>query len=149
MRIAKVAVFHVDLPYSGSVYRLSGDRTYESFDASRIKACLADRQPGEWFLADANGGMTPEHTLVPVLLDELVLTEEDLIHAIHTNACDGVALKISKQGGSTPTRRQRHTAQFDAPIVNGGANAPDLPGLGLVPDMKILGEPVAVYEAGQ
>lgn len=29
-------------------------------DAERIVACLADRQPGEWFLVDANTGLTPE-----------------------------------------------------------------------------------------
>ena len=32
-------------------------------DAERIAACLADRQPGEFFLVDANGGMTPESAL--------------------------------------------------------------------------------------
>ena len=34
-----------------------------ALDAERISACLADRQPGEWYLADANGGMTPESVL--------------------------------------------------------------------------------------
>ena len=34
-----------------------------ALDAERIGACLADRQPGEWYLADANGGMTPESVL--------------------------------------------------------------------------------------
>ncbi len=32
-------------------------------DAERIQACLADRQSGEWFLADANNGLTVEHAL--------------------------------------------------------------------------------------
>lgn len=32
-------------------------------DAERVKACLADREPGEWFLVDANNGLTPEHAL--------------------------------------------------------------------------------------
>ncbi|MEM6307706.1 MAG: mandelate racemase, partial [Pseudomonadota bacterium] len=32
-------------------------------DADRITACLADRKPGEWFQADANGGMTPEQVM--------------------------------------------------------------------------------------
>lgn len=31
-----------------------------SLDAARIEAGLADRQPGEFYLVDANGGMTPE-----------------------------------------------------------------------------------------
>lgn len=195
-------------------------------DAARLTACLADRQPGEWFLADANGGMTPEHALrllallpdgldfvleapcaswretlslrkrtsVPILLDELILTEADLIQAIASDACDGAGLKISKQGGLTRSRRQRDicaaaglvtsiqdtvgsevafaavlhlaqstprhilrcaldtrsmvsvsTAAFDAPILDGGAIAPDAPGLGVTPDLDVLGAPVATY----
>ena len=198
-----------------------------ALDAERLAACLADRQPGEWFLADANGGMTTEHAMrflallppgldfvleapcaswaetarlrphcnVPLLLDELVQTEEDLIAAIREDLCDGVGLKISKQGGLTRTRRQltiaraagltvsiqettgsaiafsailhaaqatpRHmlrcaldcramvtpvTAAFDAPVTNGGAEAPATPGLGLTPDLAVLGDPVDVYE---
>jgi L-alanine-DL-glutamate epimerase-like enolase superfamily enzyme len=197
-------------------------------DAERIRACLADRRPGEWFLADANNGMTPEHALrllsllpegldfvleapcptwretlslrqrcrVPILLDELVQSEEDIIHAIDRDACDGVGLKISKQGGLTRTRRQREiaraaglvasvqdttgsdiafaailhmaqstprhmlrqaldtrsmvsvtTAAFDAPLQDGGAEAPDAPGLGVTPDMDVMGDPIAVWEA--
>lgn len=34
-----------------------------ALDAERIAACLADRRPGEYFLADANGGMVPETAL--------------------------------------------------------------------------------------
>jgi L-alanine-DL-glutamate epimerase-like enolase superfamily enzyme len=34
-----------------------------ALDAERIAACLADRRPGELFLVDANGGMTPETAL--------------------------------------------------------------------------------------
>lgn len=34
-----------------------------ALDAERIAACLADRQPGEFFLVDANGGMLPETAL--------------------------------------------------------------------------------------
>ena len=198
-----------------------------ALDAERIRACLADRQPGEWFLADANNGLTPEHALrmlsllpdgldfvleapcaswretqsvrarcrPPLLLDELIQSEADLIHAIANDSCDGVGLKVSKQGGITPMLRQRtiaaaagmvmsvqetvgseisfaailHLAQstpqpllrcaldtramvdiqiaeFDAPVVNGGVAAPDTPGLGVVPDLSKLGDPVATYE---
>lgn len=195
-------------------------------DAERVKACLADRNPGEWYLVDANNGLTPEHALrflellprgldfvleapcaswretlslrkhcnVPILLDELIQTEEDIIHAIHTDACDGIGLKVSKQGGLTRTRRQRDiaraagmvtsiqdtvgsdiafaailhvaqstpqkmlrcaldtrsmvsitTAEINAPIKNGGTQAPHEIGLGVTPDMDVLGEPVASY----
>ncbi len=34
-----------------------------ALDAARIEASLADRQPGEFFLVDANGGLTPETAL--------------------------------------------------------------------------------------
>ncbi len=199
-----------------------------ALDAERIKACLSDKAHGEWFLADANGGLTVEHGLrllellphgmdfvleapcaswtetlslrrrstVPILLDELVATEADVIQAIRTDACDGVGLKVSKQGGLTRLRRQRdicrsaglvvsvqdtvgseiafaavlHAAQstpkqmlrcaldtrsmvakttalFDVVITNGGAEAPDIPGLGVGPDINVLGAPVASYKA--
>ena len=197
-----------------------------ALDADRIRACLADRQPGEWYLADANNGLTPEHALrmlallpdgldfvleapcatwretqslrarcgVPLLLDELIQSEGDLIHAIAGDTCDGVGLKVSKQGGVTPMIRQRsiaasagmvmsiqdtvgseiscatilHLAQstprhllrcaldtramidisvaeLDAPVLNGGAEAPGTPGLGITPDPAVLGDPVASY----
>lgn len=34
-----------------------------ALDAERVAACLADRQPGEYFIVDANGGMVPETAL--------------------------------------------------------------------------------------
>ncbi len=198
-----------------------------SLDAQRITACLADRQPGEWYLVDANNGLTPEYALrmlgllpsgldfvleapcagwretqslrarcpVPILLDELIQSEADLIHAIANDTCDGVGLKVTKQGGITPMLRQRtiaaaagmvmsiqdtvgseisfaailHLAQstprhllrcaldtramvdmelaaFNAPVVNGGAMAPDAPGLGVSPNLAKLGTSIATYE---
>ena len=197
-----------------------------ALDAERIKACLEDREPGEWFLADANGGLSVEHALrmlellppgldfvleapcatwretaslrartnVPLLLDELIQSEADMIEAIRSDLCDGVGLKVSKQGGVTPMLRQRsiaeaagltmsiqdtvgsevafaailhiaqstppallrsaldtramttaRIAQFDAPVVTGGVEAPTRPGLGVIPDMDALGAPVAAY----
>lgn len=196
-------------------------------DAERLRACLADREPGEWFLADANGGMTAEHALrflallppgcdfvleapcatwaetqrlrarcpVPILLDELVQSDADVVQAIRSEVCDGIGIKISKQGGLTRSLRQmqmaeaaglvvsvqetwgstiafaailhlaqatpRHilrcaldprgsvgvvTAGFDAEVTGGGAEAPRAPGLGLTPDMDVLGPPVAIYD---
>ena len=34
-----------------------------ALDAARVAAALADAEPGEYFIVDANGGMTPEHAL--------------------------------------------------------------------------------------
>jgi L-alanine-DL-glutamate epimerase-like enolase superfamily enzyme len=46
--------------YRGHSVKIGDDPT---LDAARIEAALADRQPGEFFLVDANGGMTVEHAL--------------------------------------------------------------------------------------
>jgi len=197
-----------------------------TLDAERIKACLADKKANEWFLVDANGGLSVEHALrmiallpsgldfvleapcatwretislrqrlnLPLLLDELIQDDHDIIAAVKQDACDGVGLKVSKQGGLTRLRRQRaictaaglimsiqdttgsdiafaavlhaaqstprhllrcaldtrsmvslSTAQFDAPIKAGGVIAPHAPGLGITPDLAVLGDAVASY----
>jgi len=108
-------------------------------DAERIQACLADREAGEFYLADANGGLTVESALrlqsllpdscdfvleapcaswqetlllrercrIPIMLDELIQQDADIVQAISTRAADAIGLKISKAGGLTPARRQR------------------------------------------
>lgn len=114
-----------------------------SLDAERIAACLADRRRGEFFLVDANAGMTPESALrlfgllpprldfvlespcatwretlsvrqrspYPIILDELVQDDCDLVQAIASDAADGFGLKITPAGGLTPGRRQRDIAR--------------------------------------
>jgi len=197
-----------------------------ALDAERVRACLADRQVGEFFLLDANGGMTPESALrllallpneidvvleapcatwretkslrqrchLPIILDELVDDDASVIHAISEDVADGIGLKITKNGGLTKGRRHRDlcraagmtmsvqdtwgseiafaaivhlaqtvpasllrcvldlrdvspivTAAFDAPVVDGGVRAPNEPGLGVHPDLAVLGEPVASW----
>ncbi|KAM0542363.1 hypothetical protein ACHAPJ_012829 [Fusarium lateritium] len=37
LKIARIDVFQVDLPYSGGVYHLSGGRTYENFDGTIVR----------------------------------------------------------------------------------------------------------------
>ena len=37
----------------------------------------------------------------------------------------------------------RSVAAFDAPVANGGAAAPQEPGLGVTPDLAVLGAPVS------
>lgn len=198
-----------------------------ALDAERIVACLADRKEGEYFLADANGGLTVESALrmlellpggldfvleapcaswnetlnlrkrcrIPIVLDELIITEQDVVTLIVNDAADGIGLKISKNGGLTRARRQRDmciaagltmsiqdtvgsdfafaaivhlaqtvpahllrcmldvrgmvtvkTADFMPRLSNGGISAPDAPGLGVVPKLDVLGEPVMRYD---
>lgn len=141
---AKVAR-HRDDGFIGHSIKIGASETEggPSLDAARIEACLADRQPGEWFLADANNGMSPEQALrlmallphgtdisieapcpswsetasfrtrctLPLFLDELIQSEADLVDAIRRDLCDGVGLKVSKQGGVTAMLRQRTIAQ--------------------------------------
>lgn len=37
LKISRIDVFRVDMPYSGGIYHLSGGRTYESFDATFVR----------------------------------------------------------------------------------------------------------------
>ena len=196
-------------------------------DTAPVSAPQAPGKPGEFFLVDANGGMTPESTLrmlrllprgldfvleapcatwrecvsirrhsdIPIIWDELAINEDDLIRIIADDAADGIGLKISKNGGLTRGRRHRDicvaggrtmsiqdtvgtdvayaavlhlgqtvpkrvlrcvanctdlvtvkVADFDVPLVDGGAVAPDLPGLGVTPNLDVLGAPVATWE---
>jgi L-alanine-DL-glutamate epimerase-like enolase superfamily enzyme len=57
--------------YLGHSIKIGDD---PGLDAARIEASLADRRPGEFFLVDANGAMTPESALrmlrlLPIGLD--------------------------------------------------------------------------------
>jgi L-alanine-DL-glutamate epimerase-like enolase superfamily enzyme len=110
-----------------------------ALDAERITASLADRRPGEFFVADANGGLAPEAALrmlqllphgldfaleapcatwretmslrrrcaYPIVIDELVQSDEDVALIAAEDVADGIGLKISKAGGLTPGRRHR------------------------------------------
>jgi L-alanine-DL-glutamate epimerase-like enolase superfamily enzyme len=198
-----------------------------ALDAERITQALADRQPGEFFLVDANGGLLPETALrmlrllppgldfvleapcaswretislrrrcnVPIIIDELAQHDEDIAQIIAGDVADGIGLKISKCGGLTHGRRQRDlaraagltmsvqdtvgsaiafaaivhlgqtvperwlrcildtrdmvttvTAAFNAPVVDGGVVAPAAPGLGIVVDRDVLGEPIQRWQ---
>ena len=199
-----------------------------ALDAERITACLADRQPGEFFLVDANGGMLPETALrmlrllpagldfvleapcatwretaslrkrctVPIIMDELAELDGDISRIVADDIADGIGLKVSKAGGLTRGRRhrdicraagltisvqdtvgsaiafagivhlgatvpERHlrcildcrdmvtltTAEFDAPVKDGGVLPPMAPGLGVAVNRDVLGDPVARWEA--
>ncbi|MFC5139198.1 mandelate racemase/muconate lactonizing enzyme family protein [Actinomycetospora rhizophila] len=46
MRITRIALHEVELPYAGGVYRLSGGRSYTSFDASIVRLTCDDGTDG-------------------------------------------------------------------------------------------------------
>ncbi len=56
---------HRDRGYLGHSIKIGANESEgePSLDAERITTSLADRQPGEYFLVDANGGLTPESAL--------------------------------------------------------------------------------------
>ncbi len=127
-------------------HRLQGYRGHSikigedpQLDADRVMACLADRQLGEYFIVDANGGLSvetalrflrllPSHadivleapcatwrehmslrkrTSIPMVWDELATSDAAIAQLISDDGAEGVGLKISKNGGLTPCRRQR------------------------------------------
>ncbi|MHC1559611.1 mandelate racemase/muconate lactonizing enzyme family protein [Actinomycetospora sp. C-140] len=46
MRITRIALYDVELPYAGGVYHLSGGRTYASFEASIVRVTCDDGTEG-------------------------------------------------------------------------------------------------------
>jgi len=127
---------HRAMGYIGHSIKVGDD---PALDAERIAASMADKKPGEFYLVDANGGMTPESALrmlrqipdgldfvleapcatwresislrrrsnVPIIFDELAISEASIIQMIADDAADGIGLKISKNGGLTKARRIR------------------------------------------
>ena len=197
-----------------------------SLDAQRIIQSLSDAQPGEFFIVDANGGLSVERALrllkilpsdldfvleapcatvqeslalrqrssVPIFWDELIDSDQSLALLVSQQAAEGIGLKVSKSGGLTPCRRQRdmclasglvmsvqdtvgseiafaavvHLGQsvpeqalrcildtrdmvsisiatFDCSVAQGGVRAPDEVGLGVSPDLEVLGHPVKTF----
>ena len=42
---------------------------------------------------------------------------------------------------------ERKIAQLDAPVIDGGVEAPTKPGLGVTPELSQIGDPIATYGA--
>jgi L-alanine-DL-glutamate epimerase-like enolase superfamily enzyme len=131
-RVAK----HRAMGYIGHSVKIGGEPAQ---DAERIAASLADKRPGEFFIVDANGGMTVETALrmlrllphgldfvleapcttwrecvslrrrtdVPIIFDELAVSDASIAQLIADDAAEGIGLKISKNGGLTRGRRHR------------------------------------------
>ncbi len=125
--------------YIGHSVKIGGE---PATDAARIAAALADKKPGEFFIVDANGGLTVETALrmlrllphgldfvleapcatwrecvslrrrtdVPIIFDELALSDASIIQLVADDAAEGIGLKISKNGGLTRGRRHRDIA---------------------------------------
>ena len=209
--------------YLGHSVKVSGDPVK---DAERIKASLADKEADEFFIVDANCGLSVETALrllrllpenldfvleapcstlrettslrrrtnVPIYIDELAISESSVIKLIAEDAAEGINIKISKNGGLTRSRRLRdlcitagytfsvqdtvgsdisfaaivhfaqtvpeknlrcildprkmvtvRTAHPSIDVVEGRVIAPKLPGLGITPNLSVLGRPVASY----
>lgn len=195
-------------------------------NAARIAASLADKQPGEFFLVDVNGGLTVEtglrmvrllpagldfvleapcatlresmslrrRTDIPIIFDELATNDASILQLIAEDAAEGIGLKISKAGGLTKGRRQRDmclaagytmsvqdttgsdisfaaivhlgqtiperalrgvletrnmvtlkTADGSYEVESGRVTAPSTPGLGIIPRLDVLGQPLVSY----
>ena len=125
--------------YIGHSVKIGGE---PAIDAARVAAALADKEPSEFFIVDANGGMTVETALrmlrllphgldfvleapcatwrecvslrrrtdVPMIFDELALSDASIIQLVADDAAEGIGLKISKNGGLTRGRRHRDIA---------------------------------------
>ncbi|MER8439977.1 mandelate racemase/muconate lactonizing enzyme family protein [Mesorhizobium sp. M1312] len=127
---------HREMGYTGHSVKVGGD---PAEDAARIVASLADKKAGEYFIVDANGGMTVETALrmlrllpngldfvleqpcatwreclslrrrtdIPIIFDELAITDASILQLIADDAAEGFGIKICKNGGLTKGRRQR------------------------------------------
>lgn len=127
---------HRELGFTAHSVKVGGE---PHADALRVAAALADQVPGEYFIVDANGGLTVETALrllrlipdgldfvleapcatwrecmslrrrtnVPIIADELAISDASIAQLIAEDAAEGFGLKISKNGGLTRGRRQR------------------------------------------
>ncbi|KAI8712578.1 MR-MLE domain-containing protein [Fusarium sp. LHS14.1] len=117
-------------------------------------------------------------TNIPIIHNELTLTDVSMVQMIADDAGEGINLKIQKFSGLNKARRVRdlyigfapliHLSQTipdrafrcvlashdilavktaDGPfdIVDGFVTAPAVPGLGITPQLDVLGEPAASY----
>lgn len=77
MKISRIDLYNATLPYAGGVYRLSGGRTYEAFEASIVHITCDDGTEGwgestpfgsNYIAAHASGARAGIAELAPVLL---------------------------------------------------------------------------------
>ncbi|GAA0521533.1 muconate-lactonizing protein [Saccharopolyspora subtropica] len=77
MKISRIDLYNVELPYAGGVYRLSGGRTYESFEAAIVRITCDDGTEGwgestpfgsTYIAAHAAGARAGIAELAPALL---------------------------------------------------------------------------------
>lgn len=195
MKIKRVEVYQVDLPYAGGVYRLSGGREYTSFDATFTRVITdtglegwGESTPfgGTYIAAHAKGVRAGFEDIVPAVLGRdprqiaRVYDAMDGVLMGHQHAktpidvacwdilgkscnmpvCDllggriegpvgmisSIPRKILRSALDARSMVTQRTAAFDAPIKDGGAVVPDCVGLGITPDMDLMGSPVAVYD---
>jgi len=201
MKIKKIDVYQLDLPYSGGTYELSGGRTYTSFDATfvcittdtglegwgestpfgatyiaahayGVRAGIAEMAPYligrdprqvdrindtmDQSLVGHNHAKTPidvacwdvfgKSVDLPVCeLSVQETTGSDIAFAAIVQLAQTVQPNLLRSVLECRDMVTLTTAQGNYPIINGCVRAPSTAGLGITPNMAVLGNPVASY----
>ena len=140
------------------IYREAGYRGHSikvgsepMLDAECIKASLADRKPGEYFIVDANGGLTRCRRQ-----RDICIAAGYPMSVQETTGSDIAFAAIVHLGQTVPEKYLRcvldcrdmvslKTADGDYVVENGFISAPQSPGLGVTPRMDVLGKAVLSY----
>lgn len=126
MKIKKIDLFELHLPYSGGEYELSGGWVYNGFDSVIVRLTADDGTEG-W------GESTPfgPNYIAAHARGARARVEEIAPHMIGRYPRDMVTVE---------------TGSFNAPIENGGVLPPKKSGLGVTMNLELLGAPVASWE---
>ncbi|KAI9036463.1 mandelate racemase/muconate lactonizing enzyme family protein [Aspergillus affinis] len=147
----------------GFSVKISGDPV---IDAASITEALKDKKPDEWFVVDANGGLTVEGINLKVQMfggltkarrvRDLCLAAGYIISVQETCGSDIGFAPLVHLSQTIPEHSlrcvlaSRHmltvkTADAAFDIIDGYVVAPTVPGLGITPRLDVLGDPVASY----
>lgn len=156
MKIEKIELYQLDLPYAGGVYRLSGGRTYESFDASIVRITCDDGTEGwgestpfgsTYIAAHSLGVRAGIAELAPVLLGrdprqtDRITDVMDSTLAGHNHAKDPLDVALLRCVLNCEDMVALKTAEFAAVFNGDGVLPVSSPGLGITVDEEVLGDP--------